>query len=1151
LQHLSYSSLMLDESVITAGVTVYLGLLIFAGWWSNRRSDWGNTRRAIVYGLSLATLSTAWTFFGAVGDASEGSWLFLANAFGPILAATIGYPAWIKIVHLAKLENSGSIADFMAARFGKSRAVGVTVALVAGLGALPYMALQIVVLKEVWGYAIGVPEFSHFETFALMVTLIGLAIVFGARQPSLTHQNRGFVAMIALESLMKIAAIVFAAGVCLYVLDRDGLGIGRSVSEMPSPGNIVELPFATLLILCTVTAFTLPRQFHLSFVTVEKVEDARRGLWLFPAYFALWALATLIIANSIKGGLLVPDAPRNLQTLAIPLEHGMSFATFVIFLGGLSAGAAMVIVELTAISAMVSNEIVLPTLSAMSHESKGTARAGSRVLLVRRISIIALGAMAWLFFLLIDGTGSPTQLGVIALAASAQLLPGLIAGIYWERAHARGILGGIAAGMAVWALYVLLPVLSNGSGEDFLESSLLWPTTNSARLELMILASIMVNTLVMFGLSLVAKPRLIDMMQGQRFVHANQHGVSGHLKQFNATAGNLRDLLAQFVGEHEAHRALLNFHAGMGHASYEDSASVTPAMAIMAERVLAGAIGTTSARSVVAIALAADTQDRDNVRQLLDEAGHAVTFSRDLLQVTLDGLEHAVGVVDRDMRLVAWNRKFLDLLGVSLDRAVVGQSVIGASTESGPDGQSDSVRAELAGKVNIINRREPFNDEFASVTGRVLQFIGSPIADENYLMTFIDITEIREAERVLASSKEELEERVEERTRELTQVNMDLERASDLAERATRAQRRFVAAASHDLVQPLHAARIFIGNVLAESDEDSKFLPILSRADDAIEGAHRMLRALLNLSQLELGVITPQLQPVDVSALLTSLSLEFENQAEAKGLELICLPSSAWIRTDSDLLRSVLQNLIVNAIRYTQSGRIVVAARRAGDNVRIEVRDSGIGMEPDRVAAAFGEFSRLSDGKRLSEGSGLGLAIVARIAQVLGHEIDVRSLPGEGSVFSITIPRSQPGVPMRPRARTTVDLKGLKVLCVDDEPDILIGTEALISRWGGDVTGVADAASALSLEGEWDVVLADYSLGTGMNGTELLDALRSRSRWQALVTATADEDRSRALADEVVVMTKPVSPLTLQEYLVRCSLQIQEEDCLSRESASS
>ena len=1142
---------MLDQTIITAVVAAYLGLLVFAGWWSNRRGDWGNARRAIVYGLSLATLSTAWTFFGAVGDASEGSWMFFANAFGPILAATLGYPAWIKIVRLAKLENSGSIADFMAARFGKSRAVGVTVALVASLASLPYMALQILVLKEVWEFAIGVSDFGDLQTFVLMAILIGLAIGFGARQPSLTHQNRGFVAMIALESLVKIAAILSAAALCLYLMNRENIGIGAAVAELPTPRNIVELPFVTLLILCTITAFTLPRQFHLSFVTVEKVDDARRGVWLFPAYFALWAFATLVIANSIKGGLLVPDVPRNLQTLAIPLEHGMLLGTFVIFLGGLSAGAAMVVVELTAISAMVSNEIVLPTVTAFGRHAKGAAGAGSRVLRVRRASIIGLGLLAWLFYLMIESGGTPTQLGVIALAASAQLLPGLMAGIYWERAHATGVLGGIAAGMAVWALFVLLPVLSYAPGDEVLAMGSLWPTGIGASLELIILASIAVNAIVLVTLSVVAAPQLIDTMQAQKFVRVDQQDVVGQAKEINATVGDLQALLAQFVGAGEARKALLNFHAGTGHASYDEKAAVTPAMAIMAEHVLAGAIGTTSARSVVAIALAVGNQDRESVRQLLDEAGQAVTFSRDLLQMTLDGLEHAVGVVDSDLRLVTWNRNFLKLLGISQEDVFVGLSVLSMPSGKGVEGRSASVRDELAGKAAFVRGRRHFNDEFRPDGGRVLQFIGAPIADENYLMTVVDMTEVREAERVLALGKEELELRVEERTRELTAVNKELELANSLAERVTRAQRQFVAAASHDLVQPLHAARIFIGNVLAERSDDPEIGPVLNRADDAIEGAHRMLRALLNLSQLELGAITPQRRSVDVSALLSSLAIEFESQAKAKGLSLVCLPTTAWMETDRDLLRSVLQNLIVNAIRYTQRGRVVLAARHAGNDIRLEVRDSGIGMDPDRVSAAFGEFARLSDGRRMAEGSGLGLAIVARIAQVLDHAVAVRSYPERGSVFSVTVPRARPGRPRRQISRTAIDLRGLKVLCVDDEEDILIGTEALISHWGGTVATAPDAESALELGGEWDVVLADFSLGYGMNGAELLAALNARTRFQALVTATTEEERLVELPGNITILSKPVSPLALQEYLSRCSGQSQDEGLEDRESASS
>ncbi|WP_179504985.1 MULTISPECIES: ATP-binding protein [unclassified Sphingomonas] len=1117
---------MTDLAPILATIAVYVGVLSVIGWRADRRpasaAGASGRWRGMRYGLSLATLCSAWTYFGAVGDASEGSWLFVANALGPVLALTLLAPVWRRIALLAKQENVGSLADFLAARFGKSRALGILASLVATLAALPYIALQLKVLADVWGFASARRDSEGASALAIVVVLVVLAMAFGTRRPSLTQHSRGFVSMIAVESLVKLAGL--GAVAALVVMLIAGAVAGGTTAATPHlsgvlpPLQAAALPsFATLTALCTITAFTLPRQFHLGFVTLERAEDIRWARRVVPAYFALWVLATLTIAMGIRAGLGGTGVAPYLQLLAIPMQRQESVVSALALLGGLSAGGAMVVVELTAISAMVSNEVILPILAGQLRRWRADQAIGAVVVAVRRVTVVLLAALAWFYYLGIRDIQSPTELGLTALTASAQLVPPLIGGIYWRRAHARGAIAGVAAGILVWLGTIAIPAFTAAAGPVSGGGSGMWPVAQALFVNLAIFASLLINTACFIAFSLGARPRLIDEIQANRFVldpvAVDERG--GH--DIGASVGDLRRLLEQFIGVAETQRTLADFHAQSRRTIAPDAAPVSPALVRAGERVLAGVIGAPSARNVVAIAMAQGGRDAEEIGRILDEASHAVQFSRELLQTTLESLPQGVCVLDAEGQLVVWNAQYMALMGIPPDTVAVGRSHGGLLAAAG--------LAQMQGPAMQAKT------EITRADGRVLAVSRKVIAGGDVLLTVDDVTEIKRAQAILTQDRSVLEKRVDERTRALTHANSALEEARRAAEQATRAQRRFVAAASHDLVQPMHAARLFIGNAtLGVSGAEQRDL--LEKADQAVEGAHRMLQALLTLSRLELGALQPRQEAVDVNAVIHALAAEFAPVAAARGLQLVVLPTRHWVRSDRDLLRSILQNLLVNALRYTPQGRIVMLARRRGAMLRIEVRDSGVGMAESELPLAFREFSRLPEGQSLAEGTGLGLAIVARIAGALGHPLDVHSRKGAGSVFALHGPLT----PAAPRVAVSVpamaDLAGIRVLCLDDDADILIAMSALIERWGGVVTRCRTLAE-VPANGAWDAAIADYLLDEG-NGLDLLRTLAGRCPLRILVTATADESWGETLeAEGIVLLDKPTPPLALQALLVR------------------
>jgi len=1125
---------MYSPPVILATIVLYLGLLI----WVGHRADRSSAERApghsqpVIYGLSLATLCSAWTYFGGVGDASQGSWLYVANAMGPIIAITVGYPVWCRIATLSKQENVGSLADFLAARYGKSRSLGILTACVACLGALPYISLQLVVLTRVWAFAVQTRAPGSGEALILVALLAGFAIAFGARRPSLTQRNRGFVGIIALESCVKLAALlcVAIAGIS-YFTTRSG-GWELAARALPPALPALNLPFVTLVLLCTVTAFTLPRQFHLGFVTLERVGDIRAAVWILPLYFLLWVLATLVTSLMVRAGLGVHGLDPYLQVIAVPKMLGEPVVALLALLGGLSAGAAMVIVETTAISAMVSNEIVLPLLSRVIRHHLTDERIGQSILRVRRGTILALALAAWLYYLGIGGSEAPTQLGLTALTAFAQLLPALVGGIYWRGGHARGALAGIGTGMIVWATAIAAPSLLPLRQAADLGAYGIWRASPDNFPTVAIYASLSLNIVLYIVVSLRSSPRLIDRIQADSFVSTQYKTQAGPGERIRATVGDVRRLLAQFLGSSETAKALLNYSISAHTGVMPDDRQVSPNLVRTVEKLLAGVIGAPSARNVVALALSAESQDAREISRILDEAGHAIHFSRELLQTTLESLPQAISVVDEGLRLVAWNTRYLFLMGLQPSEIYVGMA-LDALPAAGSDLRGGGhLRRVLVERLKTPATRTAFQDEREVLGGGRWRLSGTPLSGGDYLITLEDITDMRKAEKALARSNEELERRVAERTMELQRANEALSAANQVAERATGAQRRFVAAASHDLVQPLHASRLFIGNALVRIEHDEAVTSFLTRADQAVEAAHRLLRALLYLSQIEAGALKPKLEAVDAGALLRSLAEEFAPQVETRGLELVLLPTAAWVRSDRDLLRSLLQNLVLNALRYTAKGRVVVAMRTCSAGVRFEVRDTGVGIAPEHLPTAFREYSRLADGRTLAEGAGLGLSIVARIAHTLGHAIAVRSRPGRGSVFSVTVPATAP-VPKSPRASVQRrSLDGLRVVCVDDERDVLLGAAALIERWGGRVSAFETAEVALAKQGTWDVAIADFQLG-GLNGLEFLRALNAETTLRVLVTASPEAIPAHDfLADGIIILVKPLAPLALQEILV-------------------
>ncbi|NNJ76494.1 MAG: hybrid sensor histidine kinase/response regulator, partial [Anderseniella sp.] len=553
----------------------------------------------------------------------------------------------------------------------------------------------------------------------------------------------------------------------------------------------------------------------------------------------------------------------------------------------------------------------------------------------------------------------------------------------------------------------------------------------------------------------------------------------------------------------------------------------------------ASAIGTASARVVMALLLQRGAGHTAGAMRLLDDASDAIVYNRDLLQSAIDHVEQGIVVFDHELALVCWNTQFRNLLNLPPEFGRVGVPLgdivrrLDSEFVLGDTAQHDASMQLLR---LLANQTETFH--LRSRQGnQVLEVRSNDMPDDGRVITFADITE-----RVHAS--EALEQRVEERTAELTTLNTQLEKARADAVEINAGKTRFIAAASHDILQPLNAARLFTSSLI-ERTAASPDGQLVRNVDLSLEAVEEILSALLDMSRLDAGAIKPELSAFSINGILNQLRTEFSVAAEDKQLDLTIMPCSRMVYSDRRLIRRVLQNLLSNAIKYTFSGRVLMGARVRNGQLCVEVHDTGPGIPHDKQQLVYREFERLESEDSAIQGLGLGLSIVERMARVLQHPLTLKSDPGSGCLFRLDLPLAegrQEAVLSRAPApvRASGSLAGLSVLVVDNEPAIIDGMTALLEGWRCTVTTATSADAVRKLAASqtiwsYDAVLMDYHLGSE-DGLELIDELRDRTGVTfsaALITAERSADvQAASEAAGVAYLRKPVRPAVLRTVLM-------------------
>ena len=658
---------MPSPALVIGVAFAYLLLLFAVASHGDRRAAQGRSviGNAWVYALSMAVYCSAWTYFGSVGRAAAAGVWFLPIYLGPMLAMTLAWLLVRKMIRIARVYRITSIADFVASRYGKSPLLAGLVTLITVVGIVPYIALQLKGISVAYTLMTTLPgepalrsaHWTSDSTLYIALALAGFTIVFGARHLDSTERHEGMVAAIAFESLVKLLAFL-AVGVFVVWGLFDGLGdLFARASAVPELRRLLgfeqgqtypHVQWFAMTLLSMLSVIFLPRQFQV--MVVENVDERhlKRAVWVFPLYLLLINLFVLPIA---LGGLLHLGAGSNAEgfVLLLPLAQGHTTLALLAFVGGLSAATGMVIVEAIAVSTMVCNDLLMPLLL-RTRRFSALGRGGdlTRVLLaIRRGAIVVILLLGYLYFQLAGEAYALVSIGLISFAAVAQFAPALLGGMYWKGGTRAGALAGLVCGFGLWIYTLMLPSLAKSGwlpadflarglfGIELLKPEQLFGLRGLDGLTHSLFWSLLLNIGAYVGVSVWRAPSAREASQALLFVDVFERTASAVpvFWRGRAAVADLLPLLGRFLGAARA-RELFEDYARRRGVAQIDQLQPDAALVQFVETQLAGAIGSASARTVVASVVQEEALGLDDVMRILDEASQLRAYSHELEQVT-------------------------------------------------------------------------------------------------------------------------------------------------------------------------------------------------------------------------------------------------------------------------------------------------------------------------------------------------------------------------------------------------------------------------------------------------------------------------------------------------------------------------------------
>ena len=1156
----------MNSWLIIGVLALYILVLFLCAFFGEKHASRLSTRgRMLLFSLTLGVYCSSWTFYGATGAAVREGIIFLPIYLGPLLFIWFGYDIWRRLGRVRRHHAISSIADFIAARYGKSGTLASLVTILAVIAIIPYLALQLRAIAL--SASVVLDQGPHLNTTTNSVLLMTgvlaiLAMMFGTRQIANTEQHGGLMLAVAFESFVKLSALICVALFFIFETPNNLRQISHDVAKTFHEVQLFGVPetFWIQTLLAGLAIICLPRQFHVAVVELRDEKHIRGARRWFAVYLILTTLAIIPIASwalhAAPQFLTTPDV----AVLSLPLSYNQEWLTLLAFLGGFSASTGMLLVSSVALSIMLSNDLIMPALWRFNLISRHDTRLPQMLKFTRRICILAVMLLGFLFFHFFNDIDQLSVFGLLAFSAVAQFAPALIGGLYWRGGSRQGVYAGLIVGFLMWMYTLLLPTIlislpdqyqdfsyhflhSGPFDISWLRPEALLGFESFAPLTHGVIWALGLNIILYVWISRIYRPSVAEQIQAESFFYYEtkplpaQHTSTDmsylHHDAARLRVGDLITLAKRITGDRPTQHAFAQF-SSQNNVLLNEHSFANGMWWRFTEQYLAGTIGAASARTLLTTAMVNNGLALGQVANILDQASQWQRFNQNLLMTMIDHMTQGVSVVDENMCLVAWNNQYLKLFDYPKDLVYVGcpiADLIRYNAERGECGPG-SVEEHVRKRIHWMQVGSAHEFERIRKDGRVIQMRGNPIEGGGFVTTFADITAFRENEAVL-------EARVMDRTQQLADALTEQQLAREQADKANMSKSRFIAAASHDLLQPMHAARLF-STVLEQSVHSEQERQTLQQLDRALYGAESMLSALLDIARLEGGSLQPKRQAYPLHDLLSDLSLQFKSIAAQRNIQLKVHDAQFWIDTDPQWIRRIIQNFVSNALRYTASGRVVVGVLRSArkpQHIRIGVWDTGPGIAEEQRIKLFQEFERCGHTSPWGEqGLGLGLAIVQRMTSLLDYPVEVYSELGKGSTFMIevpTVPAPQKTVAAL-QQNTAILATGYRVLCLDNDETILDGMAALLSKWGYDVFKATEPEQALTIiqTENIQVWLIDQHLNRDQLGMDFILAHRPASVPVALITADSDPELPQRLKEmNIVLLKKPLKPAGLRAWL--------------------
>lgn len=1133
---------------------LYIATLFWVAWYGDRRARQNKPvhNSGLVYSLSLAVYCTSWTFYGAVGQAATSGWIFLSIYLGPILFLLLYWKLLGKIIRIAKEKRITSIADFIATRYGRDHTLAILVTLVAILCVVPYIALQLKAISTTFelltmpfgGELTGSSSFWEDTALYISLAMVVFVIIFGTRNIDASEQHPGMMLAVAFESMVKLIAFV-AVGIWVvsFLYDSPSQIFENAKAVMPDhpllESDLISVAFILQTFLAGFALLALPRQFQVSVIENESVNHLRTARILFPIYLFLMVIFVVPIALSGHQYMQAIGFAPDTYVLSLPVAWGQETLAVMAFIGGGSAATGMIMVATIAVSTMVSNELVLPVIFRQKQtpdDIKKSSTVKSLVLSVRRMVIVVLILGSYLFYRTVGEFESLAAIGMLSFAAAAQFAPSLIGGLIWQRGNRQGAIAGLISGTSVWFYGLMWPFITQSIPEVPSEQlPLLVLGLDMDTFSFGVIFSLMVNLFFYVLFSLVTNASVREKMLAGDFTSSRPILSSDRLvPAFDCKVDDVRVVLERILGFGKTEDFFSDYQARHG-IQYKNSVA-SSSLLQEAEKLLASVVGSSSARVIFSTLLGGERIQIRDLAFLASEASQAFSMNREQLQAALENLQQGVSVVDKDLRLVAWNHRYSEIFGYPSDFIHTGkpvEEVIAYNAKRGFCGLGE-VQDQVNRRMVFLRSSSAHQFERVLPNGLVIYMQGHPMPDGGFVTSFTDITVHRRAEQALKEANINLEQRVEKSSQELDDLTSQLIEANT-------SKTRFLAAAGHDLMQPLNAAKLF-ASTLAQKGLNEEQHNLLTHLEGSLQSAEDVLSVLVEIAKLDAGAMEPSEHAIQLSTVLKPLRDEFTALAADKGLKLTVRLCDEWVLSDAHWLRRIIQNFLSNAVRYTNDGGVLVGYRRRGNQLVIEVWDTGDGIPDSKLKDIFGEFHRLNHQHQDTKGLGLGLAIVDRMAKRMGHQINVKSRVGQGTCFSVTIPITQADPTRRDnhdrKVRAESSFENINTFCIDNDPEVLTGMNALLGSWHCNVYGCSNLKEAESIPFKPVIMLADYQLDDGETGLEAMNAMRTRFSDPEIpgILISADprpEVAAEAKALGFYFLRKPIKPAALRALIRR------------------